>query len=214
MRIFCFLSKIYHNSIHIDVIARAQPEAISLFIEKRRGTLFVIIKCLTFQFIIRRSYSMESQKNTLILGLGNILLKDEGIGVHVVEKIKNMALPPDVEVIDGGTMGLDLLYYIEGRKKVIVVDAVRAGDTPGTMYRFTDKNIAEVKGVLRSAHGVDFADALRLTAMLNTKPGEVVFIGIEPESLDEGMELTPMIEKHIPALIELVMRELGLSNEQ
>ena len=97
---------------------------------------------------------------------------------------------------------------------MIVVDAVRAGDAPGTMYRFTDENIADKKGILRSAHGVDFADALRFSEMLNNKPGEVVFIGIEPESLDEGMELTPLIEKHIPTLIELVMRELGLSNEQ
>jgi len=151
---------------------------------------------------------MEPQKSTLILGLGNILLKDEGVGVRVIEKIQNMDLPPDVEVMDGGTMGLDLIYYIENRKRVIVVDAVRAGDEPGTMYRFTDKEIADVKGALRSAHGVDFADALRISAFLKTKPDEVVFIGIEPESLDEGMELTPTIEKRVPALIELVMREL------
>jgi hydrogenase maturation protease len=151
---------------------------------------------------------MESQKNILILGLGNILLKDEGVGVRVVEKIKDMALPPDVEVMDGGTMGLDLQYYIEGRKKVIVVDAVQAGDAPGTMYRFTDNNIADKKSLLRSAHGFDFADALKLSEFFKKKPGEVVFIGIEPESLDEGMELTPTIEKRVPALIELVMREL------
>jgi hydrogenase maturation protease len=152
---------------------------------------------------------MESQKNTLILGLGNILLKDEGVGVRVVEKIKDMTLPPDVEVMDGGTKGLDLIYYIEGKKKVIVVDAVRVGDDPGTMYRFTDNDIAEVKGALRSAHGIDFADALRIAGMLNTKPDEVIFIGIEPESLEEGLELTSTIEKRVPALIELVMRELG-----
>jgi hydrogenase maturation protease len=59
---------------------------------------------------------MESKKNTLILGLGNILLKDEGVSARVAEKIKEMALPPDIEVMDGGTMGLDLLYYIEGIK--------------------------------------------------------------------------------------------------
>lgn len=157
---------------------------------------------------------MESQKNILILGLGNILLKDEGVGVRVAEKIKEMPLPPDVEVMDGGTMGLDLQYYIEGRKKVIVIDAVRAGDTPGTMYRFTDKEIADKKGLLRSAHGFDFTDALRFAEFFQNKPDEVIFIGIEPESLDEGMELTPTIEKRVPALIELVMRELGLSNEQ
>ncbi len=82
---------------------------------------------------------MENKKNILILGIGNILLKDEGIGVHVVNKLKEMQLPPDVEVMDGGTLGIDLLYYIEGRKKVVVIDTVTAGEPPGTMYRFTDK---------------------------------------------------------------------------
>jgi hydrogenase maturation protease len=177
-------------------------------------SLFVIMKCLSLQLIIQGSNHMESQKSTLILGLGNILLQDEGVGVRVAERIKAMPLPPDVEVMDGGTMGLDLVYYIEGRKKVIVIDAVRAGDIPGTMYRFTDENIAEAKGILRSAHGVDFADALRISGFLNTKPDEVVFIGIEPESLDEGLELTPLIEKHVPALIELVMREIGIGNSK
>lgn len=152
---------------------------------------------------------MEPAKNILVLGLGNLLLKDEGAGVVVVQKMKDMALPPDVEIMDGGTKGLDLLYYIEGRKKVVVIDAVRAGEPPGTMYRFTDKDIADKKGLFRSAHGIDFTDALRLSEFFKNKPDEVIFIGIEPESLDEGMELTPTIEKRIPALIQLVMKELG-----
>lgn len=151
---------------------------------------------------------MESQKNILILGLGNLLLKDEGVGVVVVQRIKDMALPSDVEVMDGGTKGLDLLYYIEGRKKVIVIDAVRAGEPPGTMYRFTDKDIADKKGLFRSAHGIDFTDALKFAEFFKNKPDEVIFIGIEPESLDEGLELSPIIEKRIPIIIELVMKEI------
>jgi hydrogenase maturation protease len=151
-------------------------------------------------------------KPVLILGIGNILLKDEGTGVRVAEKMKTISLPTDVEVMDGGTMGLDLLYYIEGRKKVVVIDAVRAGEPPGIMYRFTDNDIADKKGLLRSAHGVDFLDVINMSKMLGNKPPEIVFIGIEPEDISEGLELSPVIEKRIPAMIELVMREIESQN--
>ena len=153
-------------------------------------------------------------KPILILGIGNILLKDEGVGVHTANKMMEMDLPPDVEVMDGGTMGLNLLYYIEGRKKVIVIDTVLVGDPPGTIYRFTDESLVDNKPMLRTAHGIDFSDVIKTSKMLGTKPEEIVFIGIEPESLDEGLELTPTIEKRVPVLIKMVMKELSLSNEQ
>jgi hydrogenase maturation protease len=151
----------------------------------------------------------NTQKKILILGIGNILLKDEGFGVHVVQKMKDMTLPPDVEIMDGGTMGLDLAYYIGGRKKVIVVDVVKAGEPPGTLYRFTDKDLADAKGLLRSAHGFDISDALKTTVFFGNKPEEVIFIGIEPEDISEGLELSPTMEEKIPAIIKLVMHEIG-----
>jgi hydrogenase maturation protease len=151
---------------------------------------------------------MESQKSILILGIGNLLLKDEGIGVHVVNRMSEMTLPPDVEVMDGGTLGMDLLYYIEGRKKVIVVDTVNAGDPPGTLYRFTDKELAVKKDFLRTAHGIDFVDVVKTSQMLGNKPEEIVFIGVEPQDISEGLEPTALIAKRIPVIIELVMKEL------
>jgi hydrogenase maturation protease len=150
----------------------------------------------------------KSQKPILILGIGNILLKDEGIGVHVANKFMEMPLPPEVEVMDGGTLGIDLLFYIEGREKVIVVDTVKAGEPPGTMYRFTDKELSFKKDFLRTAHGIDFADVVRTADRLGTKPEEIVFIGIEPQDMNEGMELSPLIAERIPAIIELVRREI------
>ena len=151
---------------------------------------------------------MTDNKPILILGIGNILLKDEGIGVHVVNRLKDMPLPPDVEVMDGGTMGIDLLFYIEGRKKVIVVDTVKAGEPPGTMYRFTDKDLSFKKDFLRTAHGIDFSDVVKTAQTLGTKPEEVVFIGIEPADMNEGLELSDLIAQRIPVIIELVMKEL------
>ena len=151
-------------------------------------------------------------KPILILGIGNVLLKDEGVGIRVAEKMKQMSLPADVEVIDGGVGGLNLQYCVEGRKKVIVVDAVKAGAPPGTLFRFTDKDLAAKKGVMRSAHGIDFSDVVSIVNFLGTRPDEIVFLGIEPESLDAGMELSPNIEKMVPVLINLVMKEIGSQN--
>jgi hydrogenase maturation protease len=156
---------------------------------------------------------MESnRKKILILGVGNVLLKDEGIGVRVAEKMMEMSLPPDVEVLDGGVKGLDLLYYIEGREKIVVVDAVKAGAPPGTLFRFTDRDLAGKKGVMRSAHGIDFSDVVAISGFMGNKP-EIVFLGIEPESLDASMELSPLMEKNIPILINLVLKEIGAGQD-
>ncbi|MFA6055802.1 MAG: HyaD/HybD family hydrogenase maturation endopeptidase [Thermodesulfovibrionales bacterium] len=151
---------------------------------------------------------MVKKKDILVLGIGNTILKDEGIGVRVAEKMMEMSLPPEVEVMDGGIKGLDLLYYIEGRKKVIVVDAVKAGAPPGTLFRFTDNDLAAKKGVMRSAHGIDFSDVIAVARFTGTKPAEVIFLGVEPYDLSVSMELSPKIEEMIPILINLVMKEI------
>lgn len=151
---------------------------------------------------------MNDIKPVIILGIGNILMKDDGFGVRVIEKMQGMELPPDVEVMDGGVQGMNLLYCIEGRKKVIVVDSVSADNPPGTIYRFTEKALLEKKDLLRSAHGVDFSDVIKTAEFLGTKPGEIVFIGIEPEKVSEGLELSHSLEKRIPKVIELVLKEL------
>ena len=152
---------------------------------------------------------MDNTKKILILGIGNILLKDEGVGVRVAETMMKMELPPDVEVLEGGVKGLDLLDYIEGREKVIVVDAVKAGSPPGTLFRFTDKDLAVKKGIMRSAHGIDFSDVIAVAKFLGSKPEEIIFLGIEPADLSASMELSPEIEKMVPVLINLVMKEIG-----
>ncbi|MFA4918653.1 MAG: HyaD/HybD family hydrogenase maturation endopeptidase [Thermodesulfovibrionales bacterium] len=151
---------------------------------------------------------MTNKKPVLILGIGNLILKDEGFGVHVVRQMADIPLPDNVELMDGGTMGIDLLYYIEGRKKVVVIDVVDAGSPPGTLYRFTDKNIEYHKEMLRSAHEIDFAYILKMAEQLGTIPDEVVFIGITPREIEPGVGLTPVLEEKIPQVIELVMKEL------
>jgi len=156
---------------------------------------------------------MTEVKDILILGIGNLLLKDEGVGVHVVNKMKEMSVPDNVEVLDGGTAGLDLVDFIEGYKKLIVIDAVNAGEKPGTLYRLTEENLDIKPKAISSFHEIDFIDALHMSEIVNSKPEEIVVIGIEPKDMSSGLELSPEIEERIPEIIKLVMKELNHSKE-
>jgi len=158
---------------------------------------------------------MEDQKRILILGIGNLLFKDEGIGIHVVNRLKDMTMPPYVEVIDGGTLSSYFIEIVGGRKKIIVIDAIKADGLPGTIYRLTDKDIENKrKGYYRTVFEQEFIDAWKTTYLLGTQPEEVVYIGVEPEDTGEKslmleIGLSPTIEKRIPEIIEMVMREIS-----
>jgi len=157
---------------------------------------------------------MTKVQDILILGIGNLLLKDEGVGVHVVERLKEIQLPENVEVLDGGTAGFDLVDLIEGRKKLIVIDAVNAGEKPGTIYRLTEENLDIKPKAICSFHEIDFLDALHMSLVMNSRPEEIVVIGIEPKDMSGGLELSPEIEERIPRIIEIVMKELKNGNNQ
>ncbi len=152
---------------------------------------------------------MTKVQDILILGVGNILLKDEGVGVHVVNILKEMPLPVNVEVLDGGTAGLDLVDFIAGRKKLIVIDAVKAGEKSGTIYRLTEENLSIKPKTIMSFHEIDLLDAIHMSIVMDEKPEETIVIGIEPKDMSDGTELSPEIEERIPRIIEVVMKELN-----
>jgi hydrogenase maturation protease len=152
---------------------------------------------------------MTKVQDILILGIGNLLMKDEGVGVHVIERLKEIQLPDNVEVLDGGTAGLDLVDFIAGRKKLIVIDAVNAGEKPGTIYRLTEENLAIKPKSISSFHEIDFMDALHMSIVMDEKPKEILVIGIEPKDMSSGLELSPEVEERIPEIIKLVMKELN-----
>jgi hydrogenase maturation protease len=144
-----------------------------------------------------------------VLGIGNILLKDEGIGVKVVQTImNNYSFPPNVQVIDGGTLGPCLLHYIQGFDEIIVIDAVQGGQAPGTLYRFTsEQGFLEMSGKL-SSHQMGIAEVLSQIKLLGEAP-VVTFIGVEPQDISPwGMELSPVVKGLVPSLITLVINEL------
>jgi len=147
-------------------------------------------------------------KETVIIGIGNLILKDEGVGVHAVRELEKMEIPPGVEVIDGGVATMDLLSVIHEAEKIIVIDAIKAGGEPGAVYRVTPEDLINETERSFSLHQVDFLDVLGMARQLGGQ-GEVVIIGVEPKEISWGMELTPEVQAKLPKIIATVFEELG-----
>ena len=144
-----------------------------------------------------------------VLGLGNILLRDEGVGVRVAERLSsNFIFSPAVKVIDAGILGFGLINEIQDIQKLIVVDAVKAGEAPGTIYKFTQNDIDVKISQLLSAHDIGFLEVIEQWKLMGVFP-EVIFLGIEPYDMSSwGMELSDCISNKLPRLVELVLEAL------
>jgi len=151
-----------------------------------------------------------SRPSILIMGVGNILLSDEGVGVHVIRALSKMKLPDNVELLDGGTASMSFLDNLSNREKVIIIDAVKGNDKPGTLYRFTPSDISVRKEMVTSLHQIGILDSLTMSQFLENTPQNVVIFGIEPKELDWGMNLSPEISAVVPRVIKLIFEELGI----
>ncbi|MCB2295522.1 HyaD/HybD family hydrogenase maturation endopeptidase [Clostridium algoriphilum] len=149
-------------------------------------------------------------KDTVILGIGNILLQDDGVGVHVIKQLENEKLPSTIELVDGGTSTLDTLGLFLDYKKVIVVDCLRAGLKPGTIYKIKPEDIKNYKKENLSIHDVQILDVARMANMMNKYP-EVVIFGIEPEKIAVDLEMTQILISKIPDIIHNIKKELEIN---
>jgi hydrogenase maturation protease len=145
-----------------------------------------------------------------VVGIGNVLLRDEGIGCHVAHALESVPLP-DVEVIDGGTCP-DVLQLVEEADKLVIVDAVKGGGMPGQIYRFRPEDITLEQKPFLSLHDVGLVDDLMLTRLWNNI-GEAVIIGVEPGEVGWGLELSPEIQGKMPQIIDTILSELGAPAE-
>jgi len=150
----------------------------------------------------------KDKTKVLILGVGNILLKDEGIGSYVVEKLKDEELPIKVKLIDAGTQILDTLLSQEAVEKLIIVDALRAEGIPGAIYKFKPEDIKEETGLKLSLHQATVIEALKILEFQNRLPRETVIFGIEPKSIEWGLEPTDELKAKTPELIKLIKEEV------
>jgi hydrogenase maturation protease len=144
--------------------------------------------------------------NTLILGLGNLLLSDEGVGVHVARALAERELPPGVSVVEAGTAFLDVLPDIEKADRILLVDAMEGGGPPGSVYR-VPFDACKHPDMLASLHGFDMSRVLFMAG--NERSPEVTVFGVEPAKIEWGLDVSPAVRRALPALEEAILGELA-----
>jgi len=143
------------------------------------------------------------------MGLGNIILRDEGLGVRAYERlVERYTLPDEVEAMDGGTLGMNLLSYLEDAQRVLLIDAVRSGHEPGSIIRLEGDAIPIALALKMSMHQAGLHDLLALCAIRDTTPELIVLWGMEPLVMEPGLDLTPPCAAALDDLVDKVVGEL------
>jgi hydrogenase maturation protease len=158
--------------------------------------------------------NQTARKDVVVIGLGNELLSDEGIGVYLVKRLtKQQSKFPLVDFVDAGSAGLNLLHLIANRKKAIIIDCAKMGAEPGEMRRFTADEVQSVKKLSHfSLHEQDILQVINLSRQLGECPEKVVFFGVEPKSLKPGQELNSSLSTKIDGYISEICKELDLTS--
>ena len=148
-----------------------------------------------------------------IIGCGNILRRDDGIGVYVIEELEKMSLSKNVELIDAGTRGLDMVSFLEGAQKVVIIDAVKNHGKPGTIYRFDVDEKEEIETYqpeFVSTHEFNWEDTLVIgRKILGAQfPKKVTFFGIEIENVETGLGLSPALKESLYKVVNVIQKEL------
>ena len=148
--------------------------------------------------------------SVVVLGIGNTIMSDEGVGVHAVEALRlAYALPDSVEIIDGGTSSMELLDSLVNLDLLLVVDAVNAGKPEGTLVRLADSEVPVFFRSKLSPHQIGLSDVLANLEFVGQFPKKMVVIGVQAASFDLGLELTPLIAARVPDLVAMVVAELS-----
>ncbi|MDY6796572.1 MAG: HyaD/HybD family hydrogenase maturation endopeptidase [Actinomycetota bacterium] len=157
---------------------------------------------------------VSEMSDCVVIGIGNLLMSDDGIGVHAVRYLRQR-LTLDVELLEGGIYSPDLLYFLENRRKAVFIDGVDAGEEPGTIYRFSPHQVARGKTApALSLHDYGLYDLLNAAILLDQCPEEVTIIAVQVKSLETGMELSGELRDRLPDIYRLVMEELDGSQRR
>ncbi len=149
-------------------------------------------------------------KKTLVLGVGNLLLSDDGVGIHTIQRLQAAhRLPEEVQVVDGGTCGLDLLQFLEGIERLIIVDAAKMGKPVGTVVRLEGEQVPAYLSLKTSPHEIGLPELLFAAKLTKIYPAEVIVFGVEPESIETSLEMTPAVAARVDELVELVAAEVA-----
>jgi len=148
-------------------------------------------------------------ENIIVLGVGNILLQDEGFGVRVSEKLLDTYFfPENATVLDGGTLGMELLRFLSGSRKLIIIDAVDGGKPPGSLYEIRNRDVKAYFSGKISAHELGISEVIASLELLEGPLEEVVIFGVQPKSLDISLDLTPEVAAQLEITAGLVVQQL------
>ena len=143
------------------------------------------------------------ERKVLILGLGNTLLQDEGLGVRAAERLRDSgSLPAQAEALDGGTLGLGLLPFLRGVTDLLILDAVDLDQPPGTLIHLEGDAIPKALAPKLSMHQVGLQELLAAGSFSGSLPERIVLLGLQPETVDWGVDLTPTVEAALGSLVE------------
>ncbi len=152
----------------------------------------------------------QQKPRILIIGMGNVLMQDEGIGVRAVEELENQYhIPEGVEVVDGGTTGMELFEPIRNCDCLIVADAINTGDPDGTLVRITNEQVPAFFQTKLSNHQLGLSDLLALLKLKDEVPPHIAIIGMVPHSLENKLGLTDEAEAGLDAMVEMLVLELS-----
>ena len=150
-------------------------------------------------------------KPTIVIGIGNVLLKDEGVGVHVVRRLESLhGDVPGVEFVDAGAVGMKLLHMLQGRRKAVLVDCALMNESPGTLRRFLPDEVHSIKALPGlSLHEGDLLAVIRLCGELGECPEEIVVFGIEPDVVEPGESVSACLADRMEQYVAAVQAEIG-----
>ncbi|HET9708521.1 MAG TPA: HyaD/HybD family hydrogenase maturation endopeptidase [Gemmatimonadales bacterium] len=146
---------------------------------------------------------------TVVIGLGNPLVGDDGLGLAALEQLRSRGTARDVELVDGGTWGLSLLPVIESAARVLLLDAIDAGGSPGTLHILRRADLPRYLATRISPHEVDLQDVLALAELRGTLPHETVAIGLQPGRVETGCDLSDAVRNRLGELVDAVEHQLA-----
>ena len=145
----------------------------------------------------------------VVLGLGNVLLSDEGVGVRIIEALEDLYhVPAEVDVVDGGTSGMELMEVIAGCDCLIVADAIKSETAPGKLFRFEDNQVHAFFQTRMSPHQLGLCDLLAALRLTDETPGKVILLGVVPGNLSLGLSLTPAVAMARNQAVRMICAEL------
>ncbi len=154
---------------------------------------------------------MTEAEHTLVLGLGNPLMGDDGLGLRALARLRQEWAVEGVELVDGGTWGMNLLPLIEDAGRLLLLDAIDVGAAPGTLVELEHDQIPRLFARKLSPHEIDLREVLALAELRGTLPAETIALGIQPRDVELSTELTPEVAAQVDALLERVIARLSLA---